>query len=80
MNENPINEIHDYVNELEQQNVALLAALKEMLNPPTILDHDHPYEIASWFVEKTKQAIADAEAERKSPLHPCDVELPEGSE
>jgi hypothetical protein len=27
-----------------------------------------------------QQAIADAEAERKSPLRPCDVELPEGRE
>jgi len=27
--------------------------------------------------KKTQQAIADAEAARKSPLHPCDVELPE---
>jgi len=50
-----------YIRVLKQQNAELLKALKEMINPPTIMDHDHPFEIASWFVEKAKQAIAKVE-------------------
>ena len=38
----------------------MLAALEEMINPPTIMEHDHPFEIAQWYVEKARKALASA--------------------
>ena len=48
------------IHQLRYENAQLRAALEEMINPPTIMETDHPFEVASWFVEKAKQVLADS--------------------
>jgi hypothetical protein len=61
------------VTELKQQNADQLAALKAVHSWYSSDDEDAELLKALALVE---QAIARAEADRKSPRHPCDVELP----
>ena len=82
-----IENIYDYVNKLEAQNADLLAALKSLLlmakyykplpTPANPEDEDEEmWRIAMTYIQAEK-AIAAAEQARKSPLHECDVELPD---
>ena len=76
-------------NELAQQNRDLLAALKEAQRAIKSLNADalgfggtdrYQWPLRDELLSRIDSEIARAEADRKSPLHPCDVELPRGDE
>lgn len=43
---------------VEKERDAMCAALKDMLNPPMILEGDNACDVAGWFVAKARAALA----------------------